>query len=521
MISTRLTGSRKGRQLVRYALTAEAMRRAEMRAVARGVPLATLMAHAGAAVAEEVSRWWPEGRVVVVAGGGNNGGDGWVAARLLASRGRDVRVLALVPPDRLRAEAAEAAAAALDAGVPAESPSSAIDLARALDGATVIVDAVLGIGASGALREPAASAIEAMDDADAPVLAVDVPSGIASDSGAALGAVARADRTVTFSALKPGLLTQPGRAAAGEIVIADVGLTDAELSAEGDIEVPERDDLAALLPVPSPVDHKGSRGRVLIVAGSARFTGAAVLAASGALRMGAGYVWVAGPPAVVDVVHAALPSAIAVAFPHAEDGSLDASAAAGVLELAAATDAVAIGPGLSPSTAIAAIVRELLAGSSAPVVVDADALNVLAGDPSPLVTRPAPTLVTPHSGELARLLGTSGAEVAGDRLCYASELTGEHLTCLLKGPGTVVACRRRRAIVATGGPELAKAGSGDVLAGMLATLLAQGLPVFEAAVLGAYLHGRAGELAADVLTTVCALPTDLPDFLPPAVAELL
>lgn len=506
---------------MRFALSEQAMRRAEERVVAeRGEPLRALMERAGTAVAEEVGRRFPDGLVLVAAGGGNNGGDGWVAARLMRERGREVRVLAVADPGQLRGVAAAAFADARAAGVPFDFPPPlGIDAAPQLARAGVIVDALFGIGFRGDVREPYASFIREMLDADAPVVAVDVPSGVEADTGIVRQPYISAALTVTFSALKPGALLQPGRTAFGEIVVADVGVPEDLLAAEADVEVLDANDVSLLMPLPRPDDNKGSRGRVLLVAGSARYTGAAVLAATGALRMGAGYVTVASTQAVVDVVHAALPSAIALPLASAEDGSLDASAAEEVCRLAASADALVIGPGLTPTPAIAASVRALLA-TGLPAVVDADALNVLADDVSAL-SRRAPTLVTPHPGELARLLGRSGAEVLGDRLCYAREMASRGMTCMLKAAGSVVCDGDRAAIVPAGNAGLAKAGSGDVLSGMLGTLLAQGLSPYEAAVLGGWLHGRAADLAAEELTEVSLLPTDLPAFLPAAVAELL
>ena len=508
---------------MRFALTEEAMRRAEERAVAeRGRTLRELMEHAGTAVADEVSRRYPVGRVIVLVGGGNNGGDGWVTARVLHERGRDVLVVPASDSGRLKAEAADAFVGARAAGVSSAVFPDALGLglAETLADAAVLVDALFGIGFRGEVREPYASVIAQLVDADAPVVAVDVPSGVNADSGGADGPFVRADVTVTFSAPKPGLLVEPGRSAAGEIVVAKVGVPDDILAAEADVELFDPGDLALLLPQPLPSDHKGSRGRILIVAGSARFTGAAVLAATGALRMGAGYVRVAAPQAVVDVVHAALPSAIATPLPSSADGSLSIAAAEEILHLAANADALAIGPGLTHAEGVAGCVRRVLAGCLLPAVVDADALNVFAGEARSLTSRRAPTLITPHPGELARVLGETTSEVAGDRLCYATKVVGEQLACLLKGPGTVVATEGRRAVIEVGGAGLAKAGSGDVLTGMLATLLGQGLPPYEAAVLGAHLHGRAGAIGGEVLTETCVLPTDLPAYLPAAVREL-
>lgn len=508
---------------MQYALDAEGIRSAERRAVERGeATLDALMARAGAALAAEAARVAPTGPIAIVTGKGNNGGDGWVAARVLAASGRDVRVHALAGPDALTGEAARAATAAVAAHVNWQPAGDAIAMAEALTGAAVIIDAIFGIGFHGPAREPYATAIVAIDDADAPVISADVPSGVDSDTGAANGPAVHADMTVTFSAPKLGLLMYPGAAYAGEIVVADVGVPQRELDEAGGLEVWDRGDYRSALPQPSPDAHKGQRGSVLLVAGSRLYAGSAVLAAAGAMRMGAGYVFAAVPASVAPVMQAALPHVIAVAMQETAEGTLAASSVDRIVRLAAEVDAVVLGPGLTTHAEAVDVIRRLVDVMPTPLVLDADGLNALA-EPGPgaILSRSGPTVITPHPGELARMLGISTAEVQDDRRAAAARIAGCQLACVLKGARTIVSAEGRSVVTLAGNPGMATAGSGDVLAGMIGTLLAQGLTPLEAGALGAYVHGRAGDLASAELTEVCLTAKDLPSYIPAAVKEIL
>lgn len=505
--------------VMRRALTAEAMRAAESRAVASGrFTLGALMERAGAALAHEADLLVPEGPVAVVCGPGNNGGDGWVAATVLARQGREVRVIAFRSPSHAAAEAAVAASAALEAGVRWVLASDSEQLATVLGGAAVVIDAIFGAGFHGSPREPFASAISAIASAGVPVVSADVPSGLDADSGVAEGAVVTADVTVTFGSTKVGLLLMPGATYAGRVVVADIGMPPDAFEGVGAVEVWDPADYRSVFPLPGARDHKGSRGRIAIVAGSGSYTGAALLAIEGALRMGAGYVIAVVPGSLAELVRLAYPNVIVRAMAAAPDGSF--AGAEGIADAVADAGAVVAGPGLTTSAGAAELVRGLVERTSMPLLLDADALNVLVGDLPALRARRDPLLLTPHLGEAARLLGVSAAEVAADRLSAATRLAGPGRTCLVKGHGTVVAAEGRRGLVLAGSPALSRAGTGDVLSGMIGTLLAQGLGTFEAAMLGAHLHGRAAEIGAAELTETCFTATDVPRFLPEAVREL-
>lgn len=507
---------------MRPVLVADEVRSLEAEAVALGTAtLDGLMRRAGEAVACAANDMAPAGRVLIVCGSGNNGGDGWVAGRILARSGRDVLVLSLVEPDRLPEPARTASAEARADGVAwrrAEPIGGVHELAR---GSALLVDAVLGIGLKGSVREETAAVLAAIAGADRPVLAVDVPSGVDADTGALLGPVARACKTVTFTCLKPGLLLYPGAAYAGQVEVADVGLAGPARRAYR-IDTWDAADYAAVLPVPRPDAHKGDRGSVLVVAGSRLYAGAAVLAASGAMRMGAGYVFAAVPASIVPVIQSALPHVIAVGLGETPEGAIAQEAVEHIGRLARDVDAVVLGPGLTTHGPAATVVKRALSLLSGPIVLDADALNALGPEGLAAVrSRPASTVLTPHPGELARMMGRSTAEVQRDRIGSARQASGERCACVLKGARTVVACGDRAVITLAGNPGMATAGMGDVLAGMAGTLLAQGLEPLDAAALAAHLHARAGDLAAEALTFVCLTSKDLPAYIPAAVRELL
>jgi ADP-dependent NAD(P)H-hydrate dehydratase / NAD(P)H-hydrate epimerase len=511
--------------VVLQALTAAQSRTAEERAVARGTSLAELMERAGSAVAAEAAEFAPEGHVAVVAGKGNNGGDGWVAARLLHEAGRDVSVLAFAAPDVLARPAGDAARAALAAGVDWTLVGSDEALLLGLADASLVVDALLGTGASGAPREPYARAIEAVAESDALVLSVDVPSGLDSDTGAASGAAVAADVTVTFSALKRGLVVGRGATLAGDVVLADIGIADEDLAFEGVLETWSWDEYRDLLPLPAFDANKGSRGRVLIVGGAPGMTGAVCLAASGAQRMGAGYVTVAVPSPSLHVVEIKLTAPVKAALDWDEVTGLTPAAVRRVLELAAAVDAVVLGPGLGRLPGTIEAVLQLAEGLACPLVLDADGLYALGGSPQRVASRAAATVLTPHSGEAARLLCMeSGAAVDADRPAAAVALAcavGPRAVAVLKGPRTLVAGGGRLVANMTGGPALATLGTGDVLAGMCGALLAQGLGPVDAGALASHIHGAAGDLAAGALTPVCSTAEDVLTYVPGAVGALL
>ena len=482
-------------------LTAAEMARADALTIAGGVPGMTLMEVAGRAVAEATAARHPEGPVLVVAGPGNNGGDGFVAARRLRAGGRDVRVLLHGDPARLRGDAAIARERWSGAVDPAELP---------LPEAAVILDGLFGAGLDRPVTGAAAGVVEAMNAAPAPVVAIDLPSGLHADSGQPLGVAVAADATVTFFRKKPGHLLLPGRALCGALHLAQIGIPESVL---GEIRPAAFENApplwAGALRFPGLADHKYSRGHALVVSGPMSRTGAARLAAGAALRTGAGLVTLASPPGALAVNAAHL---TAVMLRRMED-------AAGLAAILAdpRLTAVALGPGLGTAAPERALVLAALA-SGAAAVLDADALTAFAPDPDTLFAairgRDAPVILTPHGGEFARLFADLAERPKPERARAAAARSGA--VVVLKGADTVVAAPDGRlAINAEAPPWLATAGSGDVLTGIAAGLLAQGMPGFEAAAAAVWMHGAAGHHAGPGLTA-----EDLAPALRPVIAGL-
>ncbi|MGW3305344.1 NAD(P)H-hydrate dehydratase [Streptomyces sp. NPDC001073] len=456
---------------MRTAYSVETVRTAEQALVAR-LPEGTLMQRAAAglavACAQLLGRVYGS-RVVLLVGSGDNGGDALYAGARLARRGAAV-VAVLLAPDRTHPGGL---AALLRAGGRTVAAADAEDTVLRAD---LVLDGIVGIGGKGGLRPDAARLATLAGDSGALVVAVDLPSGVEADSGEVRGAAVRADVTVTFGAHKPGLLIDPAREYAGSVRLVDIGL-DAELPAEPELEALQHADVARLLPVPSAESDKYRRGVVGIAAGSGRYPGAAVLAVAGALRGGAGAVRYVGPAA--DAVIARFPEVLV-----SDGGPLKAGR----------VQAWVVGPGTGDDAATVADVVT----AEVPVLIDADGLRL--ADADAVRARRAPTLMTPHAGEAAALLGVDRGEVEGARLESVRELAGRYgATVLLKGSTTLVADSGGGAVRvnSTGTGWLATAGSGDVLSGLAGSLLASGLSAFDAGSVGAYLHGLAGRLAAE------------------------
>ncbi len=510
-------------QVVTSAEMAELDRRAEEEF---GLPRALLMENAGRRVADVVHTYVaPAGRrCVVLAGKGSNGGDGLVAARHLVARGWRAEVLLLAREDEVRGEPRRNLSLAREASVEV-TPITSMAVAAArrhLGGADVIVDALFGTGFTGAPVGLAAQMIEATNAAAAAVVAVDLPSGVDADTGAVRGAAVRASTTVTMGLPKIGLLLYPGAAHAGRVYVADIGYPPALLERfrAGAVAVTPQMARAALPPRPAD-GHKGTFGRVLVCAGSVGFTGAPSLCALGALRAGAGLVSLGVGETIYPIVAAHEVEAMPHPLPDA-DGALSEGAWGRLAELAAEADAVAVGPGLGTGTGVATLVQRLLAGR-VPLVLDADALNVLAGKEEPLARSRAQKILTPHPGEMGRLLGRSTEEVQRDRLGVAREAAARFgAIVVLKGARTVVATPDGSAfIVPAGNPGMATGGMGDVLTGVIAAYLAQKAQPAVAAWLGAYLHGVAGDLVAERLGPAGLLAREVADAIPRARLAVL
>ena len=470
--------------------TAQEMRDTDRWAIEeRGVPSMELMEHAGAAVAREVAGLRPDGPVVFVCGKGNNGGDGFVAGRLLRAAGREVRVLLAGDAEGIRGDAAEALRRL---GLPPDP-----FVPEALEHAAVAVDALLGTGSTGAPRGAVAEAIDALGRAGAPVVAVDVPSGVDASTGEVAGPAVQADLTVTFHAAKPGLWIAPGKEHAGEVRVADIGIPSGA-PVESTIGL-IHDEVLIGLPRRLAPGTKFTSGHVLVCGGSTGLTGAPCMAAEAAMRAGAGYVTACVPASLNAIFEVKLTEVMTRPLPD-EDGALMPPAAQTVLgEAERRGGSLVLGPGMGRAEPTVALIHDLAARAPGALVIDADGLNAHAGELERLRGRGAPTVLTPHGGELARLLETDSAAVNARRLHHAREAARiSGAIVVLKGDDTLVAEPEGRVGVSPGGASgLATAGTGDVLSGVLAAMLAKGLEPFTAACAGVLLHVRAGRLAAE------------------------
>lgn len=513
-------------------VTADQMRELDRRAIEEfGAPGHVLMDRAGRGVAEAVRYLARMAGLVappvhVIAGRGNNGGDGFVAARYLKEAGfrvdvrlagtaADVRGDALAHLDRMRT-----------AGVELSEWRDEAEWEKAppLLAGSIMVDGVLGTGASGRPRGPAAGAVAFMNRSSdrSLVVAIDIPSGLNADTGKAGGEAVRADLTVTLGLPKCGLIEAAALEFVGALEVVDIGIPSALVDAiESEVEFIAADDLRPLLRRRARNAHKGDFGRILVIGGSVGYSGAAAMAARAAVRTGAGLVTVLAPSGVASAIAGFVPEAMVYPAPESAAGFLCAQSLArwerGINDF----DVALIGPGLTAREETRELVDRVLRESRVPVVVDADALNVCAGRVV-MLKRPCPIVITPHPGEMARLLGCKPAQVQADRTAAAiraAETMG--VVTVLKGAGTIVALKDRPPqINLTGNPGMASGGMGDVLGGMIAALAGQGLNVFDAARMAVFLHGHAGDCVAWRTSQAGLCATDVIEALPQAIRHL-
>ncbi len=478
-----------------------------------GIPGLELMDRAGTGLAELVVALAPRGPVAVVCGKGNNGGDGLVCARVLRELGREVHVLLLGSADEFRGDAR-----ASYERLPGDPPQQFAP--EALDSAAAIVDAVLGTGFSGAPRDPAASAISAVNGAAARAVVVgcDVPSGVDASTGEVHGAAVTAAATCTFHAAKPGLWIAPGKEHAGQVTVVDIGIPPGG-PGEPDIGL-IADRATDGVPRRGRESTKFAAGSVLVCGGSIGLTGAPSMASEAAARAGAGYVTALVPASLNLVFETRLLEPMTVPLPDAA-GSLDPSAADTVLERAARAGSLVLGPGIGRQAGAFELARMLARAAQLPLLLDADGLNAHAGALSSLRERAAATVLTPHAGELARLLETDSGAVEARRLASARSAAAQaRAVVVLKGDDTLVAQPDGVVGVSAGGaPALATAGTGDVLSGVIGAYLSKGMDPFRAACAGVLVHARAGQLAASNVGPEGVIASDVIEALPRAFAD--
>ncbi len=479
-----------------------------------GVPGLDLMERAGTGLTRLVSGRISSGRIVVVCGKGNNGGDGFVTARLLREQGREVDVTLLGAAEEMRGDARTNLERLPGAAPMPFSPA-------VLSGADGIVDAILGTGFQGVARGSAAAAIDAINAArengEAVVVACDVPSGVDASTGEVDGSAVRADATATFHAGKPGLWIGPGKAHAGEVTVVDIGIPDGGPAEPliGLIDAPVLD----VLPRRGADSTKFAAGSVLVCGGSTGLTGAPSLASESAMRAGAGYVTVCVPRTLNTIFEVRLLEVMSVPLQD-HDGALGPEAADEVLERCRRVQSLVLGPGLGRALRTGEFARRVAAAAPVPLLLDADGLNAHAGRLESLSARQAPTVLTPHAGELGRLLELPSDEIGAHRLRCAREAAAlAGAIVVLKGDDTIVAEPGGQAAVSRGGaPALATAGTGDVLSGVIGALLAKRLDAFEAACAGVFVHAAAGRLAAAEIGPEGVIASDVIQSLPRALA---
>ncbi|TMK72074.1 MAG: NAD(P)H-hydrate dehydratase [Actinobacteria bacterium] len=479
----------------------------------QGIPSLDLMETAGEAVAEAVREVANDGPVRVVCGKGNNAGDGLVAARHLAGTGYEVEVLLLWPGGDLSPDATTN----LERFDGAVREVERDDVGAALAGSGAVIDAIFGTGFVGAPRAPADAAIEAMNRCGAPVVAADISSGVDASSGEAEGVAVEAEVTVSFHAAKLGHWIVPGKAKSGQVRVADIGIPpDAPSQPAGGVI---RDGVLALAPQRLPNSTKFDSGEVLVVGGSRGLTGAVCMAASAAIRVGAGYATVAVPADLEHIFEIKLTEVMSRGYDGAP-GRLASSSANDILAAGERAAAVVLGPGLGRDEDSLELARELSRGVAAPLLIDADGLNAHAGRLDLIAERDAPTVLTPHAGELGRLLGRESSAIAAHRLAAAREAaTRSGAIVVLKGDDSIVADGDRLAVAAGGAPALATAGTGDVLSGTIGALLARGLEPFAAVCTGVHAHQRAGRIAAERIGAAeSVIATDVIAALPAALS---
>lgn len=508
--------------------TGEMMQRIDRRAIEEfGVPGLDLMERAGQGCADEILARFGQkaGQLaVVVAGKGNNGGDGFVIARLLRKEGWDVRVLVLARREEITGDA-KVNLDRLDGAVLVFcDPEQGVKAhAEELGKATVIVDALLGTGLRSDIRGTYANAIEAMNGAGRPVLAVDIPSGVDAGTGRVLGCAVRASVTVTFTAFKVGHLLSPGREHCGELRLVDIGIPARVVEEAQGIELVDGNFARTLLRGRSINAHKGDFGHCLIIAGATGKTGAAAMAANSAVRTGSGLVTLAVPASLNHILEVKTTEAMTMPLHDAGTGWLADHTWLVLMDILADKDSVAVGPGIGRNPETVSLVRRLVEEVDKPLVIDADGLNAIADEVEVLKRKRSSALVlTPHPGEMARLSGMSIDEIERDRLAAAAAFAERYgVYLILKGAGTVVASPDGSISVnASGNPGMASGGMGDVLTGVIVSLLGQGYQPVDACRLGVYIHGYAADLVASEKGDIGMSAVDVQEKLPYAFKNL-
>jgi NAD(P)H-hydrate epimerase len=530
-------------------VTAEEMRAIDAQTIENiGIPGIVLMENAGKAVTqvvkeilgkeakgqggkrkghESLARRQESKRVAIFVGRGNNGGDGLVIARYLTLSGFDVTIYLLSEAGRFTGDALTNLQIAqnLQFKIKLLLSQEQLSAYRAeIQSSDVIVDSIFGTGLKGAVRGFAAEVIEFINSTGKPIVAVDLPSGLDADTGQSEGVCVHATHTVTMGLPKRGLLLYPGADFTGKLTVADIGFPQSVIDAQGiRVNWVQKDEARRLMPRRPRNSHKGTFGHVFVIAGSVGLTGAAALASEAALRIGAGMVTLGIPKSLNPIMEEKLTEVMTVPLPETDAQSLASEAKTKIFDFLKRANVVAIGPGLSRNPQTVELIHQLSVEIKLPKVIDADGLNALSEKRDLLDQLDSQTILTPHPGEMARLLDCSPQEVESDRIGIAQEFAQKHgLTLVLKGVPTIIASASGEVYInSTGNPGMATAGMGDVLTGAIAGLLAQGLKPVDAAVLGVYLHGLAGDIAAEKIGESGLIAGDVLKMLPETAFNLI
>jgi hydroxyethylthiazole kinase-like uncharacterized protein yjeF len=507
-------------------VNAEEMRKIDKESIERfGIPGVVLMERAGLAVVSKIKELYSQKRVIVLSGSGNNGGDGLVVARELHNEGWDVKVFLTSMPEYLKADALLQYKTAINIGVDIKPIKELIvNNSSIITHHSIIVDALLGTGLSKNITGKLSEVISLINKSNKPVISIDIPSGISSDSGQVMGEAVKAQYTVTFGLPKRGHLLYPGAEHTGELFIEDIGFPEKLLRSDKiNVELLERNNVAALIPERREYSHKGDYGHVFIVAGSRGKTGAAIMAAKACLRTGAGLVTLGIPESLADIFQSLATEEMTLILPDKGNGTLSKKASGIILDfLKEKADLLAIGPGIGVSDDTEKIVKTLIKNSSSPIIIDADGINSIGSEREIFSKAKAPLILTPHPGEMSRLISQKSKisiqEIEKDRIHAAisfAKKTRTHL--VLKGVPTIVALPDGNAFInSTGNSGMASGGTGDVLTGMISGFLSQTMNPVHASLLGVYMHGLAGDVAANDKGLHSMIATDIIDRIPDA-----
>jgi NAD(P)H-hydrate epimerase len=481
-----------------------------------GLPSLVLMENAGSGAFRVILEEYPQvkkGKVAVICGSGNNGGDGFVVARWLHCEG--VNVVVYLLSGRMSRDCETNFEIAKRMGVPIhmmDTEERLGSLSQEIMEADILVDAIFGTGISREVSGYPVKVIELINTSSCPIVSIDLPSGLDADTGRPLGISVKADLTITFGLLKRGLLLFPGAGLAGKVRLVGIGIPK-ELLNHPSIKTHllTREELSSLLPIHPQDAHKGLRGRVVVIAGSRGMTGAAALCCEGALRIGAGLVYLCIPSSLNHIMEVKLTEAITHPLKETPSGTLDLDAFLEIMRLAKGADVLVVGPGIGRHPRTVELVHRLIKEVEIPLVVDADGINALAEEPSLLKQRSARWVtITPHPGEAARLVDLSTQEIQEDRIGWAEKISKDFgIICVLKGARTVISCGDETFINPTANPGMASGGVGDVLTGMIAGLIAQGVSMVDAAKLGVYLHGSSGDIVVEKKGEFSLVASDL------------